>query len=87
MPLVAEQVHFFEHRNDKHCTNTETHFCTQEHHCTLCDYVQSTVDTPVSDDAIKIGVIQKVHKTDFYQIEVVTKLNFVHSLRGPPTIS
>ncbi|MBL0052918.1 MAG: hypothetical protein IPP29_16095 [Bacteroidetes bacterium] len=85
--MVAEQVHAFEHRHDTHCTNTETHYCTPEHHCTLCDYVQLTSDTPVSDFQLKADLILAAYEPNFYQSVVVTKHNFIHSLRGPPTVS
>lgn len=86
-PMVAVQVHSFEHRHDKHCTNTETHYCTPEHHCTLCDFVQITSNTSVSETQLKAGIIITAHKTDFYKSVVVTKYNTVHPLRGPPAVS
>ncbi|MBK7854372.1 MAG: hypothetical protein IPJ79_05230 [Bacteroidetes bacterium] len=87
LPMVAEQVHSFEHRHDKHCTNTETHYCTTEHHCTLCDFVKLTSYTYVSETQLKAGIIITAHKTDFYKSVVVTKYNTVHPLRGPPAVS
>ena len=86
-PMVVEQVHSFERRDDKHCTKTETHYCTPEHHCTLCNFVKLASNTPVSENQLKADIIIAAHKTGFYQSIVVTKYNTVQPLRGPPTFS
>lgn len=87
IPMVAEQLHSFEHRHDKHCTNTETHYCTPEHHCTLCDFVQLTSYISVSETQLEASTIITAHKTDFYKSVVVAKHYTVYPLRGPPTVS
>lgn len=84
--MVAEQLHAFEHRNDNHCTNTETHFCTQEHHCTLCDFVQLSSETKDSSVQIKAHLTLTAQLIVFYQVVSLEQPNFNYSLRGPPAI-
>lgn len=87
LPFVAEQIHAFEHRKDKHCTNTETHYCTPEHHCSYCDFVKLTSDTPNSDNLLKADLVLTSSKNNFYQTSSFELLKFNFSLRGPPSIS
>jgi hypothetical protein len=87
LPMVAEQIHAFEHRFENHCTNTETHYCTPKHHCTLCDFVKLTSDTSGTDNQIKADSVLTAHKINFYQAVSLEQPNFNYSLRGPPTAS
>lgn len=87
LPMVAEQLHAFEHQEDKHCTNAETHYCTPEHHCTLCDFVQFTSLVIDYSSPLNADLILSAHQSNFYQSVVVSKHNFVYSLRGPPSVS
>jgi hypothetical protein len=87
LPFVAEQIHAFEHRNDRHCTNTETHFCIPEHHCSYCDFVKLTSDTPASENLLKPDLVLTSSKINFYQTASFEQLKFNFSLRGPPSIS
>ena len=87
-PLVAEEVHTFEHRNDSHCTErSTTHFHEMEHHCSMCDFVHLTSDTPFRNKQILEIEIYKVLCFNYYLLFEVAKHNCTFLLRGPPTIS
>jgi hypothetical protein len=86
-PFVIEQVHAFEHLEDKHCTDTETHYCTPEHHCKLCDFVQLTSDSHDSEIQIKAELVLTANDIYFYQAVSFEHPKFNYSLRGPPAVS
>lgn len=87
LPFAAEQIHAFEHRTDKHCTNSQTHFCTPEHHCSYCDFVKLTSITPVNDNQLQADLVLTSHKINFYETVAFEQPKFSFSLRGPPSVS
>jgi len=85
-PLVVEEVHTYEHRNDSHCTErSETHFHELEHHCLICVFVPVISEKPTLHQlvACDFSIIQPL--IHFYQTGFFEQ-KFNYSLRGPPTV-
>lgn len=86
-PLVVEEVHTYGHRNDFHCTASDTHFHELEHHCTICDYIPYTSDNTFQENTFSFLEIYTTVCFNYYESVAVLNRHFNFSLRGPPTIS
>jgi hypothetical protein len=45
-PIVEKEAHAFEHIADVHCTANQKHFHSLEHHCILCDFINTDSNKP-----------------------------------------
>jgi len=56
-PTVETQLHAFEHSSDVHCSASDKHFHTQEHHCSICDF--TATDSNVTTDESVVFVVSQ----------------------------
>ncbi len=88
-PNVERGLHGYSHKDDTHCTSTtEKHFHTQEHDCSICDFIINISDTPIKSNYSFVA--QTFNLVFAVQIPISATSSacaYFFSLRGPPTIS
>jgi hypothetical protein len=74
------------HWQDSHCKETgSVHFHSEEHHCTICDFLIPISTSPVSDFSSTLsGYIQPVTLTFENENLFFSKIIYSFLLRGPP---
>jgi hypothetical protein len=84
-PTLEKTMHEIGHLAGEHCAVKEIHFCVNEHHCNLCDYIFSASSTPPQDQN-QINVIFQDTESDLITLvsDGITSLKYSFSLRGPP---
>ncbi|HMQ63120.1 MAG TPA: hypothetical protein PKE06_20725 [Flavilitoribacter sp.] len=87
-PQVTEEIHAFQHRNDKHCTERNAvHLHEFEHGCFICYYVPQTAD----EQAAPSFITQPVWVLRSFAVSHVTpfrdQTQIGYALRGPPAIA
>lgn len=82
--MIEKEVHGFECSSDIHCTASEKHFHSLEHHCAICDFTISNSNTPPKTD---FQLINSVHHFSFqlFNESIQTPIAFQHlPSRAPP---
>ena len=86
-PFVEKELHHLSHINDLHCCIKVTHFDSQEHHCTICDFANDFSGTPVIFHFnLLIAIIKDINFlfTEDFSLQQNT---FFRPLRAPPILS
>lgn len=85
-PTIMEQIHVHEHQDEVHCHESDLHFCTSHHHCSICDLVPFTFDIP--NFYAESSVYFHENTTLIYGVKSVEfqSFKFSNSLRGPPVV-
>ena len=87
-PQVTEEVHAFQHRNDRHCTERNAvHLHEFEHGCFLCYYVPQTADEQAAPTFITEPAW--VHRSFpvFHRTRFLDRTQIGYALRGPPAVA
>ncbi len=87
-PIAEKVVHELGHLNDKHCEIKATHFCEQEHHCSICDYIFSSSVAILPNENPQIIAFPQNNFNVFFEVFLSpkTSLKYTLPLRGPPTV-
>jgi hypothetical protein len=46
-PLAEKELHAFEHSDDIHCSESDKHFHSLEHHCSICSFTFTSSEEPI----------------------------------------
>jgi hypothetical protein len=84
-PFAVTEIHHHHHKDDLHCNDKSSfHFHQEEHHCTVCDFIQGFSD---KDELPHLAIFQNIVtgktlslKTDFHY----SFPSYLFSLRAPP---
>lgn len=84
-PMVEKAGHELGHLDADHCESKGLHYCAQEHHCEICDYVLSSSSEPSENSReFKLPARHLEKETIIFAAEPVSTFKFIISLRGPP---
>lgn len=86
-PMAEKVLHELGHLDDEHCEIQSTHFCKQEHNCSVCDYVFSSSSSAISPNEQEqlIAFSQDISSNIIGIISnTTTSLKNTLPLRGPP---
>jgi hypothetical protein len=64
-PLAEKEMHALEHSSDAHCTASDIHLHSLEHHCAICDFTITDSDKPTD---IAVHFILSVSSFSFQQL-------------------
>lgn len=63
-PQIEKAIHDFQHRNIEHCSvKNQTHFHSEEHSCSLCDYSVPESSKPTD---VKIATILTAYSVYYF---------------------
>lgn len=85
-PLVESSIHELGHLDEVHCAVKEKHFCAEEHHCDICDYIFSgSSGLPGKNEQLNLTAKRyaPVLRPVIGEVQIISI--YVYSLRGPPS--
>ena len=85
-PMVEKVMHELGHLDDEHCEIQATHFCKQEHNCSICDYIFSSSSAISPDEQEQIIAFSQDINSNIIGItsNTTNSLKYTLPLRGPP---
>ena len=85
-PLTEKGIHDFSHINAPHCTSSDKHFHSAEHHCEICDFTNDFNGLPSLNHSELL--LSKAGNLDFFFIDnnLLLQKKYFHPLRAPPSI-
>lgn len=86
-PQVEKSLHAFEHEDEIHCTETETHFHEAGDHCSICDYELTQLFSFSPSFLLNSNTICISHQVAEVVSQCKKQQQRTVALRGPPYIS
>ena len=85
-PLTEKGIHDYSHIKAPHCTSSDKHFHSAEHHCEICDFTNDFNGIPsfLYSDLL----LSKQSNLDFFFTinNLLLQEKHFHSLRAPPAV-
>ena len=85
-PMAEKAMHELGHLDDVHCGIEETHFCSTEHSCSICDYIFSLSAAISPDEQGQASPFSQMIDNKIFSIisNTITSQKYTLPLRGPP---
>lgn len=85
-PTVGKALHELEHTAEEHCDEADTHFCGEDHSCSICDFIFATSASSIVEGnqtfVFKLYASESV--AQHFVPCIISSPKYTFSLRGPP---